>query len=239
MYSNLLSIGASAKALVILGVVGCAGAVSAQALIIDDFNTGPYSVTLTTEGSMNTAFQDGSVLGGTRTTRLFVESNPLNRDITLAIGNGFAVSDSGTMADSWVRLGYGYRQAVNGGLEVDELNEDLSGHLAFSIDFLANDLLNDIKVYAGTWNGTSLDLSTATAQVLGGVPFASSTLIPISSFTGSASFSDIDVLVFEFDNSASGDFALSGISAVPEPASMLAIGLGITGLLARRRRNKA
>lgn len=239
MHFTSFRFGASAKALVALGIVGAAGVANAATLVIDDFTTGPYSVVLTANGSMATAFQDGTMLGDTRVTRLFVEANPLNRDISLVISDHFAVSDSGTLADSWVRLGYGYRQSTSGGLEVDELNENMTGHSAFQIDFLANDLTNDVKVYAGTWNGASLNLSTATAQAIGGNAVASSLLIPMTSFTGTADFSDIDVIVFEFDNMASGDFALSSVSAVPEPATLMAIGVGITGLLARRKRNKA
>lgn len=231
--------GIAARLVLVSGALGGVALATAAPLIIDTFETGPYTVTLTTPGSMDTAFQSASVLGDTRITRLFVESNPLNRDISLSVGNSFAISDNGTMADSWVRLGYGYRQASNGGVEVDPLNIDLTTHTDFAIDFIANDLLNDVKVYVGTWNGTSLDLSTATVQVAGGTQVATRTLVPLTSFTGTASLADADVIVFEFDNQASGDFALSSVSAVPEPASLLAIALGVSGLLARRKRNKA
>lgn len=220
-----------------LGAIAVAGA--AHAFVIDDFTTGAYSVTLVTPGSTDTAFRGANVLGGIRTTRLTVESNPLFREITLDVGNHFAISDSGTLADSHVRVGYGYAEAPGGGLQVNELNLDLSGQSAFLVDFLANDLNNDVTVYIGTWNGSSLNLSTVSAVAIGDGGAAPSTLsLPTSGLSGTASLSNVDVLVFQFDNQASGDFALSGFAAVPEPASMMAIGIGITGLIARRRRNR-
>lgn len=222
------------KNLIILAALGATAAANA-AVQFDDFTTGPYSVTLTS--GMDTAFQAASVPGLTRTTRLNVESNPLVRDISLSIGGGFSIADNGTMADSWVRIGYGYENNGSGGLVVDPLNMNLSGESSFQIDFLSNDLANDVKIYVGTWNGSSLDLSTATAVAPGGnasTPFSMN--LSFASFTGTASFSDVDVVVFEFDNSPSGDFALSQLTAVPEPMSMLALGAGVSAVLARRRK---
>lgn len=221
------------KNLIILAALGATA--SANALLFDDFSTGPYSVTLTS--GMNTAFQAASVPGSTRVTRLAVESNPLNTAISLAVGAGFAVVDSGTLADNWARIGYGYENNGSGGLVVDPMNLNLTGLSSFQIDFLSNDLANDVKVYVGTWNGTSLDLSTATAVAPGGnntTPFSLN--ISFASFTGTANFADADVVVFEFDNSPSGDFALRRLEAVPEPMSMLALGAGVAAVIARRRK---
>ena len=221
------------KNYIILAALGATA--SANALLFDDFTTGPYSVTLTS--GMNTAFQAAAVPGATRTTRLSVESNPLNVGVTLTVGGGFAIADAGTLADSWVRVGYGYENNGSGGLVVDPMNLDLSALSSFQIDFLSNDLANDVKIYVGTWNGSSLDLSTATAVAPGGNNTTAFSIdLSFASFTGSASFADADIVVFEFDNAVSGDFALSKLQAVPEPMSMLALGAGVAAVIARRRK---
>jgi len=211
-------------------------AASSQALLIDDFTTGPYSVNLVTPSAMDTAFQTATVPGGTRTTRLFVESNPLSVQINLTVGSGFAISDSGTMGDNWVRVGYGYENNGSGGLATDPLNLDLSAWNAFKIDFRSNDLANDVKVYVGTWTGTTYNLSTSSLVAPGGnqtTPF--SLYAPFAGFAGTAAWNDVDVIVFEFDNTPSGDFAIERFEAVPEPASILALAFGISTIAVRRR----
>jgi len=223
--------------LIILGLA-VTGAANAADLLIDDFSTGPYSVTLTAPLSSNTAFQAAAVPGATRTTRLFVEANPLNRQISLDIGpGGLAIVDSGTEADNWFRVGYGYENNGSGVPIVDPLNQNLSAYNSFKIHFRSNDLDNQVKVSVVTMVGTTQNVSQSTLIAPGGNstnPF--DFFVPFSSFTGTANFADADILVFEFDNTPSGDFAIDSISAVPEPATMLALGTGAAALIARRRR---
>lgn len=211
-------------------------AAASQALLIDDFTTGPYSVSLVTPSAMDTAFQTAAVPGSTRTTRLFVESNPLLVQINLTVGSGFAISDSGTMGDNWVRVGYGYENNGSGGLATDPLDMNLTALNAFKIDFRSNDLPNDVKVYVGTWTGTAYNISTNSLVAAGGNqsnPF--SLLVPFAGFAGTATWTDVDVIVFEFDNSPSGDFAIERFEAVPEPASLLSLAIGISAIAVRRR----
>ena len=104
--------------------------------------------------------------------------------------------------------------------------------------FLAarNDLPNDVKVYVGTWTGTAYNISTNSLVAAGGNqsnPF--SLLVPFAGFAGTATWTDVDVIVFEFDNSPSGDFAIERFEAVPEPASLLSLAIGISAIAVRRR----
>lgn len=219
---------------VLIAAVGATAA--AQAIVIDDFMTGPYSVTLVTPGSTDTAFQAAAVPGATRATRLIVESNPLLRDVTLSVGGGFTVVDNGTLADSISRVGYGYESDGSGGVVVDPLGLDLTSESHFRVDFLSNDLDNTIKVFIGTWNGTALDLSVATAVAAGGhvgTPFSVS--VPIASSVGTANLAQTDVIVLEMDNQPSGDFAIANFSVVPEPGTMAVLGIGVASLLRRRK----
>lgn len=208
----------------------------AHALLIDDFSTGPYSTSLVSVGAMDTAFQSASVLGSTRTTKLYVEANPLSRPVDLIIGSNAAVVNSGTMADNWVRFAYGFENNGSGGLVVDPLNQNLSAFDSFFVEVLGNDLDTSLKVYVATLNGTVLEVSTCTVTVAGSnSPNQFTVAIPFSGFSGIATWTDADVIVFEFDNTPSGDFAIGNLSAVPEPATLAVLGLGWAPIIRRRK----
>lgn len=216
----------------------CAAGFSSASLLIDDFHDGPYTSTLTTPGSSATDVTNATCLGGDRATRWMVQSNPLGTPLFLSTGSGFQVVDSGTLADNWARTAYGFKMVGNT-LTIDPMNFDLTPYSAFKINFISNDLNNNVKVYVGTQVGNTVNMSTLSQVAAGGnvnTPF--SMIFNFANFTGSANFADADAISFEFDNSPSGDWAISSIEAVPEPASMVALGLGAAALI-RRRRNKA
>ena len=60
--------------------------------------------------------------------------------------------------------------------------------------------------------------------------------VGFNEFSG-INFNDIDQMVVRFDTGASGDLTLTSLEAVPEPGTMIALGLGAA--MAARKRRKA
>ncbi len=216
-----------------LSLVILAVAAVSQATIIDDFTTGEYTNAITSGISLG--YQTGSMLGGARGTYMQVLNNPLGvPSLNLMILNGMSITSSGTLLEGRVQLGYGYL-IDNGQIGTQDLNHDFTGESAFKVDFLANDLPLTMNVYAGDYETT---MAQATVNVAGGEVDPFTVLVPFSSFAGSVNWNDVDQVVFEFITSPSGDFALSNIQSVPEPASIAALALGGVALINRRRRNR-
>jgi hypothetical protein len=53
---------------------------------------------------------------------------------------------------------------------------------------------------------------------------------------GAFNFADVDQVIFQLDSTASGDTVIDSFEAVPEPASMIALGLGVAALVSRKRK---
>src|SRR3972149_1290116 len=114
----------------------CVSVAHAQ-ILIDDFTTGPYFKTLTSGSDLNV--QTGTMAGLRRATFMQVEQNPLSQRFELSIGDGFAVSNSGSSVDGMLDLGYGYDSTGPAGLLANDLNWNLSGLDRLRATFLSND----------------------------------------------------------------------------------------------------
>lgn len=204
-----------------LSLAGAMLAACAPALVLDDFTTGPYSVRL--QSGSDSAMQAGSMIGGDRQTVISVQSNPFNQYLGLVIANGVLASDSGTSLDASTLVSYG---------ATADLNANLFGYNAFEVHFMSNDLPLTLSVTLFTSTG---DVSeTVQVAVPNGLSF--DVTVPYSLFTAFSAFGDVDRIAFGFETPRNGDFAITGIEAVPEPGTMLALGLGVAGLMARRRK---
>jgi hypothetical protein len=207
------------KALVAAGVL-FAGAY-AKALVIDDFTTGPYSVSL--QSGDDLARQPGSMLGALRTTWVKVDANPLNQWLDFTVASGLAITSSGTLLDAWAVVAYG---------DTADLDVDLSGYNAFKVNFVSNDLPMTMSVALGS--RTNGDFEAVGVPVASGVGF--SVTVPFSLFSTFTSFNDVDFVAFAFDSAPSGDYAVGHLEVVPEPASIAALAVGMGALVARRRK---
>lgn len=193
----------------------------AQALVIDDFTSGPYAVSL--QSGSDSADQSGTMLGSERHTYVEVESNPLNQYLDFTIASGLAITSSGTLLNAYVEILYGFNS---------DLNVDFSGFNAFKVNFLSNDL--PMTMLVGLGSTSSSQFEVISVPVASGVGF--SVTVPFSLFTSFTAFGDVDFLGFGFDSVANGDYAIGGLEAVPEPATMAALAVGLGALVARRRR---
>lgn len=202
--------------------------------LIDDFSTGDYEATLKSGFALK--LLDGAMLGGDRLVSSKVVDNPLGKaNYYINIGSNTALVDAGTRLVGETGFAYGYKKGDPDFL-YDDLNADLSHESAFQIDFYSNesDLTLDIFLRSTEQFGGSF--VHYQKVILGGrvdTPFTE--VIPFSHF-GSFNFGNVDQIWFMFTNSPSGDYTLSRIAAVPEPATIAALLVGGAALLARRRR---
>lgn len=224
------------KKLILLGLLAAAG--SAHALMIDDFTTGSFSQSISHVGNPGwIGSQTGSMLGGERDAGIYIESNPLGVNATIAAGSGFLVNSGGTMLSAHFGVQYDgigdetdSSTPFNSGPGLGGV--DFSADNAFQLNFIANDedLAGYIQVY---------DLDGNVSQVLytvaGGQMSPFSYTVAFSDFSGNADFSSINSITFIWSTSPSGDFALSSIESVPEPATMAILGIGAAALIRRRR----
>lgn len=218
-----------------------AGVVSvgiANAMVIDDFTT-PYFNSIV--GGSDVNFQvGGGIVGGERDVELLVLANPQNQFLDVAItGGNLGIVSNGFATSSIVSLQYdGFNDEVGNTGPGKFLNNVGSGAPlglgfcnAVRIDFIGNDLKVNIQVEARL-GGALIGIGNGMRAAGQGVGFEDIAMNP-------AALAAADSLTVRFNADPSGDFAITGIECVPEPASMAALGLGFAALVARRRRKSA
>src|SRR3972149_5970506 len=136
----------------------CVSVAHAQ-ILIDDFTTGPHFKTLTSGTDLNV--QTGTMAGLQRATFMQVEQNPLSQRFELSIGDGFAVSNSGSSVDGMLDLGYGYDSNGHAGLIANDLNRSLSVSIAFFSDALAANSSVTQTVLGGQFTPFTVDFMFA------------------------------------------------------------------------------
>lgn len=214
------------KRALISSAAGLVLVVPASAMVmIDDFSTGVDSQGIT---SGNAYFwQNGSMVGGTRGEFLNITSgNGLNFDVDVISGIIGLSKDPGV--EGYGQIAYGY--VPGNPYSLNDMNLDLSGESQFCITVINNDQAGtmDLSVIA---DGNQFQVTHALPVV------GSSTdlFFDFSEFTG-INFSSVDQIVLQVNTPAGGDTALDTIKAVPEPATLFALGAGAAALFGRRRR---
>ncbi|HVL38697.1 MAG TPA: PEP-CTERM sorting domain-containing protein [Fimbriimonadaceae bacterium] len=216
-----------------LAVLLCAcSAAGAHAVVVLDNFTDAQSLSLTAQGSTSSVVNGAGMVGGSRRMGLTLLAGipgvPISASST--IGSGFLDHRSSSFSISALGLTYG------GPLTSGDLNLNLSGENRFRLSFHYNDIANtDVQIEvrtAGGGGGTS-----SLAMPVPRVTNPSHTVdFMFANFVGTANFGDVDEIRVVFSPMESGDFLLAAnFQAVPEPGTMIAVGLGVAALAARRR----
>lgn len=211
-----------------------AACVSAQAIVIDNFQAGPFdSGIVTTVGPLFVNSQVGpnsDIIGGVRETKMQLSQNTLgaNGGSRMTVGSGLMAVNQAPLTDGQYSLFYGNPTHL--------LNLNLSSETAFKFDVLFNDL-GPLQLNARI--GTS---GSGSSNAFLNIPVITSgpqtIIVNFSSFVGSANFADVDSIRFFFDPEVAGDFVIGGITTVPEPNTVLALTLGGVAVLLRKRTKK-
>lgn len=171
------------------------------------------------------------VLGGARDSHLIATTDTLGSDVSVAAGYGGLYFSTAFGTQGIATLVYGKAASLNTDFSV--LPDG-----AFEFELTSGDLTAGprpipatITVTSGAGTGNE-----ATASMTLNLVDEQLYSFPFTNFAG-VDFADIDRIELELDQSdpitAAADFALGEFYAIPEPATLMA--LGLTALLLRRR----
>ncbi|HLO99820.1 MAG TPA: PEP-CTERM sorting domain-containing protein [Fimbriimonas sp.] len=205
----------------------------AHAGYVDNFETGAYNSGLISSGSVEGWTPAAGALGGSRYTKVKITSNPLAGDAktrVLTTPNILEFSSDSEL-DAEFTLGYGFSSGSSVPTSAP-LNLNFGTEQTFRINFRSNDQLMPVKVTLFTNDGA--DSFSGTLNIPGGITTAAPQFYDWN-FTWYG-LADLDAITFDFDPAEGGDFSLNSIEAVPEPASMAAIAVGIAALIRRKKK---
>lgn len=208
------------------------------AIVIDTFSDGDISLVVS-GGAGLASLDPATVLGGSRATWIGQQTFTGNRTSTLDISAGAFSIDNSINTSSASSLGYGVDSVSNSGTfsTSSNLSFNLAGLDTFRFFFEGNDqaLTVEILLVMDMGNGVQvLSKNVAGSQF---APFVVDLgAADIVGSSGTINYGDIDQLRINFYTSNAGDFALDKIEAVPEPATMAVLGLGVAALARRRRK---
>ena len=218
-------------ALIVAGLVAAGASAN---VIIDDFSLA-YSKTITSGSWVD--YQSGAFLGGSgeRDIEMRVLSNPLQQQLDLTItGSQLSIVSNGFQTLSRISLQYDGFDDEAGNTGQNRLLTDseftgskLAGNDKLVVKFLDNDLPVNVKAIVRNSGGIIQQISQVRAAGAGAGDM-------VFDF-GFANLQDARSVTFVFEADRSGDFAIEGIEAVPEPATMVALGAGALALIRRRR----
>jgi hypothetical protein len=203
-----------------------------NAQLIDDFSTGPLDLQLDPPAVSLSGNRTGAMIGGSAAHSIAFISNPDGNRARMRVvprSLVMSVSDEDLVATrSTITYGAG-----------SDLNVDFTGQDRFLIGMRNADLPVNGTIKLET-NVGGVYQSKSVGFVIPSTPTPTTYAVSFGGLVGSAGFqvNNVDRISFEFNTQASGDFSLTELSAVPEPGTMAAIGLGVAAMIRRRRNAK-
>jgi hypothetical protein len=196
-------------------------------VMIDNFDTGAYSAATDVTGTLFTDVKAATVLGGSRTVTHITNANPEQTFYTIKVGNpatGTLTVGNGDGLVSRTETSYGLAGALN-------FNAAAGGNTAFRISVRSNEkpLNYTIRINSSAFGGFAPDV---TGTIAAGTNFNQD--IAFTNWSPVV-IGDVDSITFRFESQPAGDFTLDSVSAVPEPASLIALGAGLAALARRKR----
>ncbi len=214
---------------ILLVALATAG-VFAHALVLDDFNDGNINDKIFGTSS-NSTYTAATVPGGFRYVLHSITANPFSLSHSAVVTNGIFSSSSKNEVKAVAVIGWGV-DATGTASAGTALNANLSSFTQFKVNVLSNDQPASLTLQVGSGAGA---FNVTKAVMPNMVSTAQSVTFSFSEFTG-VDFSDVDAIGLLVDTGTSGDIVLDSFEAVPEPGTMIALGLGAAALAARRRK---
>ncbi len=221
-----------------LGVVG-----SAHAVVIDDFTTGTFSASYGGDAYFTGGATVPNAVGPLRYHSTMFNANPLFAETFIdMLGDGKTYIETGPGVDAEVTLIWaggltsGTGSFGGGSLNANQFTAipaNLSGLTGFQVGYENADQNFDLVMgFIDTTNNV-FELSTPVTVTAG----TGSVVIPFSSINlTNINLASVDGVVFRAFMDHSQDVTITRLNAVPEPASMVALGAGLLALLRRSRR---
>ena len=210
------------------GLASAAVGVAHAQVILDDFTSGQAQFSVTS--GVSYYGQTGTMVGGHRAEALDILSNPFNVPLDIDVLNGFSSVSEGSDMASDVSIAYGYlASADHSTMTTFDLGLNLSGENSFQLNVAYNQTAMTADIMLNN------NIADVYAFTIGSSATPVNYNIAFSNFSG-VDFSDIHQISINFTDSTSNDFTLGHFTAAPEPVSIAFLGLGVIGLIARRRR---